>query len=388
MIRDEVGRPPRPDLRDPCAERTVVGDRLRESAEAAVGGDALAAELDVFLTGTVFMDMIFTGLPGLPPPGAELFADGLGSAPGGVANLAVAMSRLGLRVGLASAFGDDMFAAYLWRTLAEQEGVDLSRSRRYPGWPTPVTVSLAYDADRSMVTYHRPRETDPRPVGRDLAHSPPAAKTCVVSLDTDPPDWARRLRATGAMVFGDVGWDPTGLWSGAVLDRLSGVDVFLPNAVEAMAYTRTGTPADALAALADRVPVVAVKCGAEGAVAVDGYTGETARAPALPVAALDPTGAGDVFAAAFVFGTLASWPLVHRLRFANLCAGLSVRHYSGSLGAPCWGEIAAFGESGEVAPDVLGEYGFVVPYIPAAAAAETVTRATPTVGYGNGNGER
>ncbi|MCQ0012936.1 hypothetical protein [Actinomadura madurae] len=46
----------------------------------------------MFLSGQVFMDMIFTGLPGLPPPGTEIVTDGLGSAPGGVANIAVAMS--------------------------------------------------------------------------------------------------------------------------------------------------------------------------------------------------------------------------------------------------------------------------------------------------------
>ncbi|MFD0686233.1 PfkB family carbohydrate kinase, partial [Actinomadura fibrosa] len=148
------GRPPEPSLADPCAERGLVGERLRREHEA--GGAGAAPELDVFLSGQVFMDMIFTGLPGLPPPGTELFTDGLGSAPGGIANIAVAMSRLGLRVGLAAPFGDDLFGSYLWRTLSEQEGVDLARSRRVPSWPTPVTVSLAYDSDRSMVTYTKP----------------------------------------------------------------------------------------------------------------------------------------------------------------------------------------------------------------------------------------
>jgi sugar/nucleoside kinase (ribokinase family) len=158
--------------------------------------------------------------------------------------------------------------------------------------------------------------------------------------------------------------------------------VFLPNAVEARAYTRTRSPADALEALALRVPVVVVKQGSQGAIAIDSTTGEQAAAAALPVEALDTTGAGDVFAAGFVFGTLAGWPLLQRLRFANLCAGLSVRHHSGSLGAPCWGEIAAFGETAEVDPEILADYEFVVPYIPEAEAGsgpDSVTRAQPTL---------
>ncbi|WP_019629432.1 carbohydrate kinase family protein [Actinomadura atramentaria] len=346
--------------------------------------------LDVFLTGQVFMDMIFTGLPRLPQPGTELVTDGLGSAPGGVANIAVAMSRLGLRTGLAAPFGDDLFGTYLWRTLAEQEAVDLRWSRRVPSWPTPVTVSLAHAADRSMITYQRPLPAPSDGLSDhglpdhglpDLLAAPPPAATCFVDVDRPLPAWALALRAAGALVFADLGWDPTETWSTAVLDRLADVDVFLPNAVEAMAYTRTPTPEAALDALAERVPVVVVKRGEQGAIAVDSRTGERAAAPALPVRALDPTGAGDVFAAGFVYGTLAGFPLDRRLRFANLCAGLSVRHHSGSLGAPCWSEIAAFGESGEVPPDVMAEYAFVVPHITAAGgdSGRAAHRAEPTL---------
>jgi sugar/nucleoside kinase (ribokinase family) len=203
-----------------------------------------------------------------------------------------------------------------------------------------------------------------------------------VVLDAPVPGWALQMRAAGALVFADVGWDPTGAWSGDVLDRLDDIDVFIPNAVEAMSYTGTATPGQALAKLADRCPVVVVKCGAAGAIAVDSATGEQATAPALPVTALDPTGAGDVFAAGFTYGTLAGWSLDQRIRFANLCAGLSVRHYSGSLGAPCWGEIATFGESSEVPAEILADYAFLVPYIPESEAGhdpDLVMRAQPTL---------
>ncbi|GAA3933147.1 carbohydrate kinase family protein [Actinomadura viridis] len=376
MTAGRGGTPP-PSLDDPCAERGPAGELLHRRRPLR-GGEP--CDLDVFLTGQVFMDMIFTGLPGLPPPGTELVTDGLGSAPGGIANIAVAMSRLGLRTGLAAAFGDDLFGAYLWRTLSEQENVDLRWARRITGWSTPVTVSMAYGSDRGMVTYARPL-----PSAGELVTAPPDAATCFVHIDRPVPDWARAARAAGALVFADLGWDPTETWSTDVLDRLDHVDVFLPNSVEAMAYTRTGTPEEALAALSARVPVVAVKQGSRGAIAVDAATGERAAAPALPVTALDPTGAGDVFAAGFVYGTLAGWSLAHRLRFANLCAGLSVRHHSGSLGAPCWGEIAAFGETGEVPAEVLEQYAFIVPYIPEtelARGAGSVTRAEPTLRQG------
>ncbi|MES9543779.1 PfkB family carbohydrate kinase [Actinomadura sp. NPDC000600] len=364
------GRAPVPSLAEPCAGREAAGAR-------PPAGRGPAPALDVFLTGQVFMDMIFTGLPGLPPPGTEIVTDGLGSAPGGVANIAVAMSRLGLRVGLAAPFGDDMFGSYLWRTLAEQEGVDLGPSRRVPGWSTPVTVSMAYDSDRSMVTFERP--VPAAQAGPDGPGAPPpAARACVVDVDRPLPSWTAGMRERGTLVFGDLGWDQTGAWPAEVLDRLAHVDAFLPNAAEAMSYTRTRSPAEAAEALAERVPLVVVKCGGDGAIAIDSAAGERAETRALPVRALDPTGAGDVFAAGFVFATLAGLALPERLRFANLCAGLSVRHRSGSLGSPCWGEIAAFGESGEVPESVLADYAFVIPFIPE-AADDTVVRAEPTL---------
>lgn len=354
-------------LADPCAERHQV----------SVSGDD--SRLDVFLSGIVFMDVIFTGLPGAPIDGTEIYSRGLGSAPGGCANLAVALSRLGLNVGLGAGFGDDMFGGYLWRTLAEQEGIDLSASRRLPGWPTPVTVSLSHGDDRSMITYREPLPDGNRD---ELVSGPvPPAATCFVGLHRDMPSWLYELRESGAIVFADVGWDGTGEWAAAVLDRLDLIDVFLPNSVEAMAYTRTSSPRAALQALSSRVPLCVVKDGGRGAIACDAATGEVASAPAIPVKVLDPTGAGDVFDAGFIFGTLAGWPLARRLKFANLCAGLSVRHRSGSLGAPCWGEIAEWGENPDVPPEILAEYGFVVPYIPD-AAVDNVVRASPTVGYG------
>ena len=56
----------------------------------------------------------------------------------GTANLEPMTAETALRVGMAAAFGDDLFGSYLWRTLSEQEGVDLSQSRPGPGWSTPA----------------------------------------------------------------------------------------------------------------------------------------------------------------------------------------------------------------------------------------------------------
>ena len=51
-------------------------------------------------------------------------------------------------------------------------------------------------------------------------------------------------------MFADVGFDATGRWSREVLDQLAVCHAFLPNAGEAMAYTRSATPTEALYTLA------------------------------------------------------------------------------------------------------------------------------------------
>lgn len=299
------------------------------------------ADVDVFVWGTVFLDIIFAGMEEMPAAGAEVWAEGMASCPGGIANLAVAAQRLGLRTALAAAFSDDDYGDFCWRTLAE-EGMDLSRSRRFEDWHTPVTVSMSVNRDRSMVTHGHP---SPVPANR-LIGTPPACRAVMVDLNDDvtdddgSPGWVDRARDAGALVFADLGWDATGRWDPAVLERLAHCHAFMPNADEAMAYTRKESALDALYTLADRVPLAVVTNGSAGAMAVDSSTGEEAHVPALRVPALDPTGSGDVFGAAMVLGTLAEWSLADRLAFASLCAALALQQFGGSLAAPGWGDIA------------------------------------------------
>lgn len=345
------------------------------------------AQFDVFLWGTVFLDIIFAGLPTPPVAGTEVWAEGMASCPGGIANLAVAASRLGLRTSLAAAFSDDDYGDFCWRTLHEQEGIDLGRSQRFEHWHSPVTVSMSVNRDRSMVSHGHPSPVS----ASEMIGTPPLARAVMVDLAgtteeaANGPTWVDTAVAQGALVFADIGWDPQGEWSPAVLDELAHCHAFMPNAVEAMAYTRTDTPLAALYALADRVPLAVVTNGAEGALGIDGTTGEEVQVPALQVTPLDPTGAGDVFSAAMVVGTLAGWTLHNRLSFANLCAALALQQFGGSLAAPGWGDVLdwwsclqADPAPGSYRQSLLRRYAFlneIAPHVPHSACR----RATATI---------
>ncbi|MER5224181.1 carbohydrate kinase family protein [Streptomyces flaveus] len=336
---------------------------------------------DVYLTGTVFLDIIFTGLDSAPVRGTESWARGMGSSPGGVANMATALARLGLKTSLAAAFGDDHYGEYCWDALEQGEHIDLSTSRTVPHWHSPVTVSMAYEGERTMVSHgHEPPPEEPAP------DCPPRARAAIASLTpgTRAP-WIAQAARKGARIFADVGWDDTGRWDLGALPDLEHCEAFLPNAEEAMRYTRTPCPRAAARALTDHVPLAVVTLGAEGAYAVDGRTGETADVPAIAVEALDPTGAGDVFVAGFVTGTLAGWPLADRLAFAGLTAALSVQEFGGSLSAPGWTEIAAWWRRvqsyDDQDPAALRRYAFLEALLPADARPWPLRRAVPTIGF-------
>ncbi len=340
-----------------------------------------AVTLDLFMQGTTFFDMVLTGLPSQPVPGTEIHAEGMGSCPGGIANLAIAASRLGLRTGLASTFGDDVYGDFLWRTL-EQEGVDLSQSRRVANWHSPVTVSLAVQRDRAMVTHAH----DSPIQGSDLVADPPVTRVGFISLEESAQPWVAKAKAKGARLFGDVGWDPSGQWRPDELTGLAELDAFLPNSIEAMAYTRTEDPRAALLALAELVPVVVVTCGGQGSIGIDSVTSEEEWVPSLPVNAVDATGAGDVFDAAFILGSLRGWPLRNRMAFANLCAALSVQQVGGSLAAPGWGDLADWlsgvrqaAATGSRSAGVLANsYGFLADELPSHPAV-SLRRAVATI---------
>jgi sugar/nucleoside kinase (ribokinase family) len=345
----------------------------------STGGRDDEPEFDVFLAGTVFFDIVFIGLDAPPATGTEVWASGMGSGPGGVANLAVACSRLGLRTSLAAAFGEDLYGDYCRQTLGIQEGVDLTYSRYVTGWHSPVTVSVVYERERTMITHGHV------PAASQVVRDPPLARASYVDLGVTAQPWIETFADRGGLVFADLGWDAEDRWDlGRLREPLARCYSFSPNAMEAMSYTRTDSPEAALDALAELVPLAVVTCGGHGAIARHRDSGATVRAPAVPVDALDPTGAGDIFVAGLMYATIAGWPLEHALRLANLTAALSVRHFGGALAAPGWGDIAAWwNEPGSKDAALVESYAFLGTALPDSDVPE-VSRAIATLGFRSG----
>jgi sugar/nucleoside kinase (ribokinase family) len=96
----------------------------------------------------------------------------------------------------------------------------------------------------------------------------------------------------------DTNDDPDDEWGEAFLAMLPEIDLLLPNEDEARRMARTEDLSQAIHWLAERVPIVAVKCGAQGAIVQRGS--ERWEIPTAKVEPVDTIGAGDSFDAGFL----------------------------------------------------------------------------------------
>jgi sugar/nucleoside kinase (ribokinase family) len=104
------------------------------------------------------------------------------------------------------------------------------------------------------------------------------------------------------------------------------IDILFANEHELAALTETDDIERSIAAIAPKVPVLVVTRGAHGAVALAG--GERVEVAAEPVArVVDTTGAGDLFAAGFLFGHVRGHALRDCLKLGAICAAEVISHY-------------------------------------------------------------
>lgn len=333
---------------------------------------------DVFLAGPLFMDLIFSGMPHAPVLGTETWADAMGCCPGGIANMAVALSRLGRTTSLATAFGDDAYGDFCRESLELSEGIDISESVRTTGSHTPVTISLAYEGDRTMVSHGHIN-------GSPDVSDVPDAKFVFVTIESGRSiPWLEQAHQAGARIFVNSGWDPTGRWDLAGLADLRHADVFIANETEAMAWTGADNPATAAHELARHVALAVVTRGPNGAIAVDGVRGELIEVPGMAgVTTVDPTGAGDIFVAGLMTGLGLNRGLRDSLSLGCVAAGLSVQRLGGSFSAPTWDEIQTWYRThpsrGEAGFDA--DYGFIDGLFPEGERPRKPRRAIPTMGF-------
>jgi sugar/nucleoside kinase (ribokinase family) len=263
--------------------------------------------IDVACVGSPFLDLIFRGLPALPVLGEEQLARELVIVPGAIANVAYALNRLGLEAVVWAPIGRDAAGRLLGELMADA-GV------RWVGRPadaTPVSVALPVGGDRAFVTAGPPPTVDLE----TLALLEPRA------VVVDLPNVA--VMPPLPIVYGVVGDPEVRLLSGNLPPTLRGLRALILNDREARGLAGTADRDEAGRRLAALGTTVVVTCGRSGAFATE-PDGRVVRTGAPTVDVDDPTGAGDLFTAAYVWADLDGRSLEDRLALASTYASLSL----------------------------------------------------------------
>ena len=261
---------------------------------------------------------------------------------GSGAIVACGAARLGLRTAIAGVVGDDLFGRFMLDALKER-GVDTAGVVVDPAQRTGLTVVLSKPGgDRAMLTH----------TGAIASLTADAVDVCTArhlhvaslflqtALEPGLPDLLRAARAAGSTTSIDPNWDPAERWDGGLGELLPLTDLFLPNGEEAMRIADRDDPRDAARALAAEGPLVAVKLGADGALAARGGELVTVAAPA-GIEPLDTTGAGDSFDAGVLSGLLQGFTVERMLELGCACGALSTRAAGGTAAQPTLEEALA-----------------------------------------------
>lgn len=275
-------------------------------------------------------------------------------------------ARLGLRTAFVGVVGDDAFGRYMLEAMQER-GLDVSACVVEPRRPTGASVILSGGADRAILTATGTIgtlrvEQVPRSLLRRARHLHVGSYFLQDAARADLPRLFLEAQGEGLTTSFDCNWDPSGRWNGGIDAMLGAADLFFLNSQEARSITgREGDEAAARelagraaasrpAQLRSRPPItVALKRGAEGALALCGREMEVAPAPA--VRAVDTTGAGDSFDAGFLYAWLRREPLRGCLRLGVACGSLSTRQAGGTAAQPTLAEaMSMLSQAGRNAP--------------------------------------
>jgi sugar/nucleoside kinase (ribokinase family) len=288
---------------------------------------------DVTIAGELNLDLILYGTPTEIPRERELLVTDLNVTLGSSsAIVAHNLASLGSHVGFVSCIGEDQFGEAALSRLSAA-GVDVSRVAILAGRKTGLTVIMQRDSWRNMLTYPG-TIFDLQMKNLDFDYLASARHFHLSSfylqrgLRPDVPALFAKLKSAGLTISLDCNDDPDDGWDGGVRDALKHVDVFLPNAREALKLTGARQIDQAIKELAEVVPIVAIKLGAEGAIARRGK-GQWCS-PALKVAVVDPVGAGDSFDAGFLHEYLRGSNIETCLASGNAAGALSVTRAGGT----------------------------------------------------------
>jgi len=273
----------------------------------------------------------------------KLPAKGKRSPGGAAANTIFGLSKLGLKTSLVGQLGNCENGQF-YRNAFLEVGGDASYLNEHPELKSALCVSLITpDAERTMRTF--------------------LGAAASFTADQVQPDFfqnCRHVHIEGYLLFNndliqkvmslakeagctislDFGSFEVVRASGDKLKELlkKYADMVFANELEAEAFCGSKDPKEALQSLSEYCSIVAVKLGAEGAWLKD-KDQEVFIEPVPAEKVVDSTGAGDLWAAGFLYGHHHGWSLEECGRFASIVGSHAVQHFGSHLDEEVWKSI-------------------------------------------------
>jgi 5-dehydro-2-deoxygluconokinase len=331
----------------------------------------IATELDFLAMGRSSIDLYANDI-GAPFEEIRSFAAFVGGSP---LNIAVGSRRLGLRSGLLTAVGNDKVGDFILRFLAD-EGVctdfvprkETARSSavllgieppdRFPlvfyrdnaadmeltiddVLAAPVTTAAAFGISGTALSREPSRSATF--YAADLARQ--AGRTVYLDLDFradqwhDPRAYGVTVRAILPLV--DVAFGTEEEINAAMLQDPADIVIHEQQISAPEIRGDVGANIAALLAVPAGAEALVVKRGAAGA-SVHLRNGRVIEAAGFPVAVVNILGAGDAFAAGFIYGRAQGWNWHRSTRMGNACGALVVTRHGCANSMPLLAEVEAF----------------------------------------------
>jgi ribokinase len=284
--------------------------------------------VDVVVVGSANADLVVT-VDRRPGPGETVLGSDTEVLPGGKgANTAVAAAKLGARVSLLAAVGDDSHGRMLLDSL-RRSGVDTGSVHRSDR-PTGVAyIFVTPDGENSILVSpgaNTALSADDLAIGD--------AKVLVASLEVPLPTIERTVEiAAERGIRAVLNLSPFADLSEATLHRLDPVVV---NEHEAAQLLGGDPDPRRLLGLGPRSAVVTL--GARGALVIESSGVQEIESP--KVEAVDTTGAGDAFTGALAARLAGGDELAEAARFAVKVAAISVTRRGAQPSYPTVGELS------------------------------------------------
>ncbi len=276
------------------------------------------------VVGSVNTDIVLA-VPRFAMPGETLLATGVSVIGGGKgANQAVAAARLGAHVTLIAAIGGDPFSDLRYNEL-EQEGIDLRFLIRVPGLGGLALIECTTEGENRIVVAAGANAALDVARVRGAMQKLELCSDDVVLTQLEIPLPAVEAALCLAGESGARRLLNATPWKDEATELLQWCDVLIVNALEARQAAGVGgvEPIELVATqLVERVPVVVVTLGAEGALLLTERKRLRCRAPRVPV--VDTTAAGDAFTAALAVSLLEGECWEEALRRAVWAGALTV----------------------------------------------------------------